>query len=104
MGAEFGGGLFAGRQIGGRDRPLAEELDGIEHDQHREQHDDADVDRNHRPLPPVVGTMESADRLDVGGDGDQPDREANPGAHTGAQADDREPEWDQQVGEGAADR
>ena len=48
--------------------------------------------------------MESADRHEVGGDGDEPDREADPGAHAGAQADEREPERDQQVGERAADR
>ncbi len=91
-------------RCGGAGRLLAQELDGIEHDQHREQHDDAEVDRGHRPLPPVVGAMESADRHEVGGDGDEPDREADPGAHAGAQADEREPERDQQVGERAADR
>lgn len=48
--------------------------------------------------------MESADRHDVGGDGDQPDWEADPGAYTGAQTDEWEPERDQEVGERAADR
>ena len=91
-------------RLGGRGRPLAQELDGVEHDQHREQHDDAEVDRRHWPLPLVVGAMESADRHDVSGDGNQPDRKADPGTHASAQADEREPERNQEVGERAADR
>ena len=74
----------------------------VDRHENHQQHDDRRVDRDHRPLPTVVCTMEPPDAHNVGDDRRQTHRNTDHGTDPGTEADQRKNERNQHIGEAAA--